>query len=55
MSNKFTGTIEMSVVHNMKFVSQFLMSCVDGGGKSALGFTWGQTHKHGFSLLSNHR
>lgn len=55
MSNKFTGTIEMSVVHNMKFVSQFLMSCVDGGEKSALGFTWGQTHKHGFSLLSNHR
>lgn len=33
MSNKFTGTIEMSVVHNMKFVSQFLMSCVVGGGK----------------------
>lgn len=55
MSNKFAGTVEMSVVHSMKFVSQFLMSYVGGGRKLTLDFTCGQTCKHGFSLLSNHR
>lgn len=51
---KFTETVEVSVVHTIKFLSRsFIMLCVEGG--LTLVFTSGSTCKPVFSSLSNSR